>query len=47
MNLHGPETLLRTWIGLDAATIGPAALRRAVRARMDALGLSDPTHRGH
>ena len=42
MNLHGPETLLRTWIGLDAATIGPAALRRAVRARMDALGLSDP-----
>ena len=42
MNLQGPETLLRTWIGLDAATIGPAALRRAVRARMDALGLADP-----
>lgn len=42
MNLQDPETLLRTWIGLDAATIGPAALRRAVRVRMDALGIADP-----
>lgn len=42
MNLQGPETLLRAWIGLDAATIGPATLRRAVRLRMDSLGLSDP-----
>ena len=33
------EDLLRRWIGLDAATIGSAAIERAVRSRMSALGV--------
>jgi chemotaxis protein methyltransferase WspC len=36
------ETLLREWIGLDAATVGAAAVQRAVRGRMRALGINDP-----
>jgi len=36
------EELLSRWIGLDADTIGPAAIARAVRARMAALRLTDP-----
>ena len=42
MNLTGAEQLLREWIGLDAMTIGMAALARAVRTRMAALGIDDP-----
>ncbi|MCE9630608.1 MAG: protein-glutamate O-methyltransferase CheR [Planctomycetia bacterium] len=42
MNLTGVEQLLREWIGLDASTIGTAALARAVRGRMAALGVDDP-----
>ena len=33
------EDLLRRWIGLDAATVGSAAIERAVRSRMAALGV--------
>ena len=36
------ETLLRDWIGLDASTVGQAAVHRAVRGRMTAVGLDDP-----
>ena len=36
------ETLLRDWIGLDAATVGQAAVHRAVRQRMLASGIADP-----
>lgn len=36
------EALLGEWIGLDAATVGPAAVQRAVRGRMRALGIDDP-----
>jgi chemotaxis protein methyltransferase WspC len=36
------ESLLGEWIGLDAATVGPAAVQRAVRGRMRALGIDDP-----
>ncbi|MEX0669364.1 MAG: protein-glutamate O-methyltransferase CheR [Pirellulales bacterium] len=42
MNVTGAEQLLREWIGLDAMTIGRAALARAVRGRMAALGIDDP-----
>ncbi len=35
------EALLRRWIGLDPGTVGHAAIRRAVRKRMGALGLND------
>ena len=35
------EDLLRCWIGLDPATIGSAAIQRAVRVRMTALGSDD------
>ena len=35
------EELLRRWIGLDAATVGTAAIRRAVRTRMAASGEAD------
>ncbi len=35
------ESLLRDWIGLDVATVGRAALERAVRQRMDRLELTD------
>jgi chemotaxis protein methyltransferase WspC len=38
----GVEPLLRRWIGLDVATVGPAALQRAVRIRMEALGIDRP-----
>ncbi len=36
------ETLLRDWIGLDIATVGRAAVERAVRQRMERLELPDP-----
>jgi chemotaxis protein methyltransferase WspC len=36
------EMLLRDWIGLDAATVGQAAVHRAVRQRMQATGIEDP-----
>ena len=36
------EQLLSRWIGLDPDTIGPPAIARAVRTRMEALGLDDP-----
>jgi len=36
------ETLLRDWIGLDIATVGRAAVERAVRQRMERLELKDP-----
>ncbi|MFM7137346.1 MAG: CheR family methyltransferase [Planctomycetota bacterium] len=36
------EALLREWLGLDAATVGRAAVERAVRGRMKAAGLGDP-----
>lgn len=42
MNVTGAEQLLREWIGLDATTIGMAAVARAVRGRMAALGVDDP-----
>ena len=35
------EELLQRWIGLDPTTIGSAAIQRAVRVRMTALGLDD------
>ncbi|MEI7782000.1 MAG: protein-glutamate O-methyltransferase CheR, partial [Planctomycetota bacterium] len=35
------EELLRCWIGLDPSTIGSAAIQRAVRTRMTALGSDD------
>lgn len=41
MNLDGVEHLLRDWIGLDATTIGTAALARAVRDRMAGLRVDD------
>lgn len=36
------EELLARWIGLDPDTVGSASIARAVRTRMDALGVSDP-----
>ena len=33
------EPLLRRWIGLDVATVGAGTVQRAVRARMEALGI--------
>ncbi|MFY8221897.1 MAG: CheR family methyltransferase [Pirellulales bacterium] len=36
------EDLLARWIGLDSDTIGSASIARAVRARMEALGVDDP-----
>ena len=42
MSFVAVERLLREWIGLDAGTIGAAAVARAARSRMDALGVSDP-----
>jgi len=36
------EQLLARWIGLDPETIGPPAIARAVRIRMEALGLDTP-----
>jgi chemotaxis protein methyltransferase WspC len=42
VNLSGAEAVLREWIGLDATTIGSAALGRAIRGRMQAAGISDP-----
>lgn len=35
------EALLRRWIGLDPGTVGPAAIRRAVRKRMAVLAETD------
>ena len=35
------EDLLRRWIGLDPSTVGSAAIQRAVRTRMAALGIAD------
>jgi len=37
------ERLLREWIGLDASTVGQAAIERAVRQRMQAAGIADTT----
>ena len=42
MNVEAAVNLLRDWIGLDAGTIGVPALARAIRGRMDALGMADP-----
>lgn len=36
------EALLARWIGLDPDTVGSASIARAVRTRMDALGVGDP-----
>lgn len=36
------EELLARWIGLDAETIGRGSIGRAVRARMESLGVEDP-----
>jgi chemotaxis protein methyltransferase WspC len=36
------EPLLRRWIGLEMATVGPAAVQRAARIRMEALGIARP-----
>ena len=36
------EQLLARWIGLDPDTIGPQAIARAVRIRMEKLGLESP-----
>ena len=36
------ENLLARWIGLDPDTVGSASIARAVRARMEALGVDDP-----
>jgi chemotaxis protein methyltransferase WspC len=36
------EALLRDWIGLDIETVGQAAVQRAVRGRMRAVGSDDP-----
>jgi chemotaxis protein methyltransferase WspC len=41
MSMASAENLLREWIGLDAATIGSAAVERAIRGRMTAAGISD------
>ncbi|MFM9025461.1 MAG: CheR family methyltransferase, partial [Planctomycetaceae bacterium] len=35
------EDLLRRWLGLDVTTLGTAALARAVRGRMKAIGIAD------
>ena len=35
------EAVLRDWIGLDVATVGRAALERAVRQRMERLAVTD------
>jgi chemotaxis protein methyltransferase WspC len=35
------EAVLRDWIGLDATTIGTAAVERAIRTRMTAAGVAD------
>ena len=40
--LDGAIELLREWIGLDASTIGTASLARAIRGRMEAVGITDP-----
>lgn len=37
------EALLARWIGLDPDTVGSASIARAVRIRMEALGVVDPT----
>ena len=42
MNIDAAVDLLRNWIGLDASTIGTPSLARAIRGRMDALGVGDP-----
>lgn len=34
--------LLERWLGLDAGTVGAAAIERAVRERMKATGITDP-----
>ncbi|MFN6190573.1 MAG: CheR family methyltransferase [Planctomycetia bacterium] len=39
--LAGAEAILERWLGLDPSTIGSAAIERAVRQRMKALGLDD------
>ena len=39
--IHNIQTLLRDWIGLDASTVGTAAIERAMRERMQATGTTD------
>jgi chemotaxis protein methyltransferase WspC len=41
MNIARVEGVLRDWIGLDAQTIGTAAVARAARTRMDAVRIDD------
>ena len=41
MNVAAVETLLRGIMGLDAATLGSAAVTRAVQSRMEAHSISD------
>jgi chemotaxis protein methyltransferase WspC len=41
MSMADAENLLREWIGLDAATIGSAAVARAIRGRMAAVGITE------
>ncbi len=36
------EAFLQEWIGLDATTVGQAAVHRAVQRRMEASGIADP-----
>lgn len=42
MNVAAVEHWLREHTGLDASTLGPGAIERAMRARLTALGLKDP-----
>jgi chemotaxis protein methyltransferase WspC len=39
--LAAAEALLEQWIGLDPAALGGSAVARAIRARMEALGIDD------
>lgn len=41
MNVEAAAAVLREWIGLDAATIGMPALARAIRGRMETVGIAD------
>ncbi|MEI6240556.1 MAG: protein-glutamate O-methyltransferase CheR [Planctomycetia bacterium] len=40
--VRAAEDLLARWIGLDPDTVGSASIARAVRTRMEALGVDDP-----
>ncbi|MFM7205519.1 MAG: CheR family methyltransferase [Planctomycetaceae bacterium] len=41
MTIEATAALLRDWIGLDAATIGLPSLTRAIRGRMEVIGVTD------